>query len=200
MIGKQKLPLFATIFPSFSELPVTPFSGLPIPLYTTPLRFLKLGELTLLRWSLKACFWFIVPIVHPRVIIYTYNKSQTFRLSFKAGRTHLVEVVAESVFLIEPGQTEKNRHAPICNRFHSCNSLAGRTYTVGFLTFAPFVITVSVTIATNPDTDKLQQTLRRSPTKWTCPSTPYWAFYMHVRPMDVGLRHKCGIGRGLIFR
>ena len=32
MIGKQKLPLFATIFPSFSEFPVTPFSGLPIPL------------------------------------------------------------------------------------------------------------------------------------------------------------------------
>ena len=32
MIGKQKLPLFATIFPSFSEVPVMPFSGLPFPL------------------------------------------------------------------------------------------------------------------------------------------------------------------------
>ena len=32
MIGKLKLLLFATIFPSFGELPVTPFSGLPLPL------------------------------------------------------------------------------------------------------------------------------------------------------------------------
>ena len=101
-----------------------------------------------------------------------------------------------------PGVPKKNGHAPICNRLHSCNTLAGSTYTltVAFLTFAPFGITVSATIATNPDTDKLQQTLRRSSTKWTCPSTPYWAFYIQVRPSGVGLRHKCCIGRGIIFR
>ena len=36
LIGKEKLPMFATIIPSFTELLVMPFSGLPFPLlYTT---------------------------------------------------------------------------------------------------------------------------------------------------------------------
>ena len=43
MIGKQKLLLFATILLSFSELPVKPFSRLPIPLLydTSTLRLSK---------------------------------------------------------------------------------------------------------------------------------------------------------------
>ena len=42
MIGKQKLPLFATIFPLFTELSSVPFSGLPFPLLCTTSTFKKL--------------------------------------------------------------------------------------------------------------------------------------------------------------
>ena len=55
LIDKQKLPLFATIFSLFNELPVTPFSGLPFSLLYVASTFKSPPSVFLAVYLLSTC-------------------------------------------------------------------------------------------------------------------------------------------------